>query len=288
MLNRVIGVMKRFYWAMVRSERYHSLMARIAVTDHIDRLQGQYRGTKRLEPHGFKVYSQADEDGIIQEIFIRIGTTDRRFIEVGAHDGSENCTAYLLHQGWSGLWLDAGENTQTVARHWPKESASGQVKFQAALIDPDNVNPVFEKAGVTGEIDLLVFDIDGNDYHVLKRLTAVKPRVICLEYNAHFPPPYRWVMPYNPAHHFDGSHVFGASLSAYDDLMRERGYTLVGCCLTGANAFFVRSDLTQDKFAEPATPEHLYQPPRFYLAYQPFGMRYGFSAGRSPPQLWKP
>ena len=27
----------------------------------------------RLEPHGFKVYSQHDEDGIIEEIFRRLG-----------------------------------------------------------------------------------------------------------------------------------------------------------------------------------------------------------------------
>ena len=42
---------------------------------------------KRLLRYGFKVYSQNDEDGIIQEIFRRIGTTSKTFIEFGVESG---------------------------------------------------------------------------------------------------------------------------------------------------------------------------------------------------------
>ena len=42
-----------------------------------------------LENYGYKVYSQNDEDGIIEEIFNRIGTTNKRFIEFGVQDGLE-------------------------------------------------------------------------------------------------------------------------------------------------------------------------------------------------------
>ena len=34
----------------------------------------RYADTRRLVRYGFKIYSQNDEDGIIQEIFSRIGT----------------------------------------------------------------------------------------------------------------------------------------------------------------------------------------------------------------------
>src|SRR5262245_40537087 len=44
---------------------------------------------KRLLRYGFKVYSQNDEDGIIQEIFRRIGSSNRTFVEFGAGDGLE-------------------------------------------------------------------------------------------------------------------------------------------------------------------------------------------------------
>lgn len=89
--------------------RYQSeSIARMLANAERDRLlsSDQLANSKRLETFGFKGYSQNDEDGIIQEIFRRIGTTDRKFIEFGTGNGLENNTAYLLCQGWSGLWLD--------------------------------------------------------------------------------------------------------------------------------------------------------------------------------------
>ena len=63
--------------------------------------QPRYQNKKMLIPHGLKVYSQADEDGIIQEIFKRLGVLKKTFIEIGVGDGTENNTLYLLLQGWA-------------------------------------------------------------------------------------------------------------------------------------------------------------------------------------------
>src|ERR1700750_209690 len=51
---------------------------------------------KRLLRYGFKMYSQCDEDGIIQEIFRRIGPSDRRFVEFGVETGVQCNTVKLL------------------------------------------------------------------------------------------------------------------------------------------------------------------------------------------------
>ena len=67
----------------------------------------RYRQPKRIVRHGAKVYSQNDEDGILQEIFRRIGMTNREFAEFGVQDGGECNTVLLLTSGWSGLWLEA-------------------------------------------------------------------------------------------------------------------------------------------------------------------------------------
>jgi hypothetical protein len=64
----------------------------------------------RLERSGFKVHSQYDEDGIIAEIFRRIGTTNRICVEFGAGNGSENWTGFLVMQGWRGLWIDGSDS----------------------------------------------------------------------------------------------------------------------------------------------------------------------------------
>ena len=53
------------------------------IESEIDRLHSlpKYQNKLRVEKNGFKVYSQNDEDGIIHEIFNRIGTTNKVFIE---------------------------------------------------------------------------------------------------------------------------------------------------------------------------------------------------------------
>ena len=55
---------------------------------------------------GYKVYSQNDEDGIIDSIFKEIGIQNKTFIEIGIGNGLENNTHYLLLQNWKGVWFD--------------------------------------------------------------------------------------------------------------------------------------------------------------------------------------
>src|SRR5690348_388840 len=60
---------------------------------------------------GFKVYSQVDEDGIIQELFRRVPsqTLDHTLIEIGCGNGLENNTHYLMLQGYRGFWVDGSD-----------------------------------------------------------------------------------------------------------------------------------------------------------------------------------
>src|SRR5262249_53165366 len=62
---------------------------------------------RRLLRYGYKVYSQNDEDGIIAEIFRRIGAQSRTFVEFGVETGVECNTAKLLVEGWRGLWIES-------------------------------------------------------------------------------------------------------------------------------------------------------------------------------------
>ena len=65
-----------------------------------------------LSPYELKVFSQNGEDGVLIEIFNRIGTTNRYFVEFGIQDGTEG-NAVLLAEvfGWSGLFIEADERT---------------------------------------------------------------------------------------------------------------------------------------------------------------------------------
>jgi hypothetical protein len=226
------------------------------------------RDPRRLERFGSKGYSQFDEDGVLQEIFRRVGVTNRRFLEIGTGDGRENNTVYLLCQGWGGVWIEADLGHHEIQRRAFKPAVdSSRLRPVHGFATRDNINELIEDTGgLQGPIDLLSIDIDGNDYHLLEAITVVAPRVIVIEYNAYIPPPVLWVMEYNPSHIYDeGSTYFGASLKSLELLGRKKGYTLVGCNLVGLNAFFVRTDLAGDLFAEEGQAERLFQPRRYWL-----------------------
>lgn len=213
-----------------------------------------------LERYGYKVYSQNDEDGIIEEIFNRIGTADKRFVEFGVQDGLESNCHFLLHKGWKGVWIDGNKKYfEKLIKLFEKPVKSNQLKAINAFITVDNINQlIINSLNGGGEIDLLSIDIDGNDYWIWEAITCIKPRVVIIEYNAKFPPPYEWIMPYNPNHVWDGTDLHGASLKALEKLGSRLGYQLVGTTMNGVNAFFVRNDLTKELFPKPATAENLY------------------------------
>jgi len=224
---------------------------------------------KRLLRYGFKVYSQNDEDGIIQEIFKRIGTRDKTFIEFGVETGAECNTAKLLLEGWRGLWIEGAQQyANAIRRSLGPFINDKRLTLAEAMVTAENVNGLFSQAGFSGEIDLLSIDIDFNDYWVWKAVDVVKPRVVAIEYNPIFRPPMSLVVPYEPTHRWDGTNYGGASLEALVRLGRTKGYRIVGCSFSGVNAFFVRDDLCEDHFIQPATAEEHYEPTRYFYAAQ--------------------
>ncbi len=226
------------------------------------------RNPKALEPYGYKVYSQNDEDGIIHEIFKRIGTINKSFIEFGVQNGLESNCHLLLFYGWKGLWIEGDEVfCSEIETKFRTVIRNGQLKIINRFITKDNINEIFTRGGVTGEIDLLSIDIDGNDIYVWDAIEVVNPRVVIVEYNAKFPPDIEWKQAYNPSHIWRGTDWHGASLKAFEILGRNKGYRLVGTNLRGCNAFFVRNDLAGDLFYEPAAAEALYNPLRMNLSF---------------------
>ena len=224
----------------------------------------RYGDPRRLLRYQSQVCSQNGEDGIIHEVFRRIGTATKIFAEVGVGDGRENNTAFLLSQGWTGFWIDGGsaflqalENREDL----PKDC----LKYLVSLASKENIAALFEQLGVPREFDLLSLDVDQNTYHVWEGLRSFRPSVVVVEYNAAIPPDVDWKVRYSANRTWNGTQNFGASLKAFEILGRQFGYSLVGCEFTGVNAFFVRDELLAGKFAEPFTSENHYEPPRYSM-----------------------
>ena len=217
----------------------------------------------RLLRHGYKMFSQNQEDGMIAEVFARIGAGSRRFVEFGVQDGLECNSTFLLMQGWSGAWIEGSGADAGRAR---TAFASYPVEVVNDFVTVENADALISRLAAGEELDLLSIDVDTIDYWLWKAIVSVSPRLVVIEYNASWPPFLRKTVAHDPIMDWDGTNYSGASLGALEALGREKGYCLVGCSLAGVNAFFVRDDLVGQHFCAPFTAENHYEPPRYDLA----------------------
>lgn len=208
-----------------------------------------------------KIYSQNGEDGIIEAIFNKIGTTNKYFVEFGVKEGTECNTRLLREKEWDGLWMD--------------NDGYGNLLTKKEFITAENINELFKKYNVPENFDLLSIDIDFNDYWVWKAIEGYFPRVVIIEYNASILPTQSLTVKYEPTRMFDETNYFGASLLAYAKLADKKGYTLVGCDNNGVNAFFVKKEVVKDNFILKSV-EELYRPPQYgimisgkYIGHKP-------------------
>lgn len=216
-----------------------------------------WRAAVALDPNpllraGAKYFSQFDEDGILAAILGRLGLRTGRFLEIGVGDGTENNTLLLMAQGWRGQWI-GGEPLA-----WSPTGT--RLSFTEAFVTAENVVTLVRDP----ECDVAAIDIDGNDLWVAQALLPhISPRVLVVEYNAKFPPPVRFAMPYEPTFSWQGDDYFGASLSSWIDLLGPAGYRLVCCSYMGVNAFFVR-EADASAFADvPTEVGRLFRPPLY-------------------------
>jgi hypothetical protein len=194
-----------------------------------------------LTANRFTCRSQNEEDGLLLALFERIGTTDRRAVEIGCGMNGGNSGFLVAECGWSGLMVDADRAKIAAVK---QRFAGHAVTTSKARITRETVNGALMHHGFTGELDLLSIDIDGMDYWVWEAINACNPRVVVIEYNWLFGPERSVTIAYDS--NFDvgsvGTRAYrGASLAALIHLGRRKGYRLVAT--ERVNAVFLRNDI---------------------------------------------
>ncbi len=244
-----------------------------------------------INSHEKKIYSQNGEDGILEFIFSKIGTTNKFSVEFGVGNGFECNTVHLLEKkGWTGLMMDYGADQDiqwkgVLKKAWSNKNIGFSknikkyVNFSKKIIKrkersihytldikneritAENIENLFQKYQVPKNFDLLSIDIDYNDFWVWKAISKFHPRVLVIEFNSSVPPTESKVVPYDPNAQWDGTNYFGASLLALKNLSLEKNYTLLGCDSNGINAFFCKSDLVKNFKIKDI--EDLYRSPKY-------------------------
>lgn len=181
-----------------------------------------YAPVSELAKYEKKMYSQNGEDGITLEILKRIDHVEN-YVEFGVQDGTECNTRILDLNGWTGLQMDGGYDSNGIKKEF---------------VTRENVIDLFKKYSVPNHIGVLSVDTDYNDFYIVERiLNHYTADLVIVEYNASWTDdriiPYKLGM-------WDGTNHFGASLKAWCKLFSKHNYSLVYTESKGVNAFFVR------------------------------------------------
>ena len=232
------------------------------LADILGAVSPRYADERRLLRVATRVTSQNFEDAMTADIFARIGFGNRRFVEIGAGDGHENCTRFLLeHLDFSGVWVERSPAfVERIRKRFKRYIDGGRLTVIEAKVDRDNIGGLIPAQYAS--VDFLSVDIDMNTSHVWRGMD-VTARVACIEYNASFPPSVAFEVEYDPDGTWDHSNIYGASLKTLENIGRDKGMRLVGCDFVGVNAFFVAENEVKDRFRDPFTAENHFEPPRF-------------------------
>ena len=263
MIKNLFNKLFQFFYATNKSEVV--LQSKLRQEINFIKKREFERDNKNLIPFGYKVFSQTDEDGIINEIFKRIGTTNKQFLEFGVNTDFNN-TTYLLFNGWKGVWLESSKKKIIkIEEKYSSFIKNKKLKLFNKIITAENVNEELKFSKLNKNLDLLSIDIDGNELYVLNELKIINPRVIIVEYNAKFPPPVEKTIKYDPKFIWDYDDYFGSSLQLLENTLKKIGYVLVGCNALGVNAFFIKKELVKNKFQKNSTAQFHYQEFRIWL-----------------------
>jgi hypothetical protein len=186
------------------------------------------------------VYSQNGEDGVIQEILLRISkevVLDHWCVEFGAWDGvylSNTCR--LIREDNYRAVLIEGDPARVKQLHENFALRDVSIICQFVSFDGKNtIDNILSTTSIPEDFDFLSIDVDGVDYHIFESIERFRPKVVCIEFNPTIPNSVDFVQDKS----FGVKH--GSSAQALVRLARTKGYVAVHA--TECNLIFVRRDL---------------------------------------------
>jgi hypothetical protein len=196
---------------------------------------------KFIRDSEYSIFSQHWEDGVLDFLMSKL-SKNKTFFEIGFHAVESNCLNLALNKGFIGCFVDAGKDHCNRARILYKK-LNLDVNTISAYVNK-NINEIYSEKFGNEAVDVFSIDVDGIDYWIWKYFD-INPRVVIVEYNSLIDiEKGSATVPY--ADVFDNrgiSYYHGASLSAFNSLAKQKGYSLVYCESVGVNAFYVRNDL---------------------------------------------
>ena|GEM_PF-835772 len=204
-----------------------------------------------LRTRAYNKYTQWGEDGLLEAIFSKIGTTNRTVIECGAGDPVRGSNSRkLIEEGWQALLVEPDEKKRAALfAEYGDHFTNKQVKivpyYAAARTEPRNgrflvsMDDILTQNSIPETPDLLVIDVDGQDWYLWNGLIHHRPRVVVIEWGQ------QEDIDFIPEEDGPGQ----AGSRAIEQLAALKGYEPIVC--TGYNFICVDRELLPMLGAEP-------------------------------------
>jgi hypothetical protein len=177
--KKIFGKLRNLLSLPYQIEGFKSSICAFQSLELFDKTKAIQRSSKNpLNQFGKKCFSQTDEDGITLEIIRRINCQENGvYVEFGVGDGTENNTLILPALGWNGVWI----GNEALAISIDKIDAS-RLAYMKGWITLENCVELIE-LGLSQikepAVDVLSFDLDGNDIYFVEKILAsgIQPKV---------------------------------------------------------------------------------------------------------------
>jgi len=137
----------------------------------------------------FSGFSQNGEDGILDVLRKQLLRSNRYFVEIGAADGIENNTAWLVvAEKYDGMMIEGDPHLVERARRVITGYSIG-TECHNMFMTRKNVHELGRLA-CHHDPDVFSLDIDGNDYYIADAIldSGFRPKIFVVEYNSVYGP----------------------------------------------------------------------------------------------------
>ena len=191
--------------------------------------------------HGYNVYSQHGEDGIIDCIRSLIGKENLNYkcCEFGAWDGVHFSNTFNLikNKSYDAILIESNKKKFKQLRQNIPAKNIIKLNQKVGFEKSSNLDFILREHGYPIDIDFVSIDIDGNDYHIFDDLKEFIPKIICIEYNTTMSNSLLFVQKK------DQNISHGSSIRSLVNLALKKKYHLVTC--TPTNVFFIHENYKQ-------------------------------------------
>lgn len=218
----------------------------------------------------FSGFSQNGEDGIIDVLRSQLKHSNRYIVEIGAAEGTENNSSWLLTTaGYEGLMVEGDPRQSARARRNVGRYSIGS-QFLSMFVKLGTVDAILNKVAFR-DPDVFSLDIDGNDWYIANAMFSheFRPKIVSVEYNSAFGPERSVTSKYHDDFRRSTAHpsqlYYGVSLAGWKGFFDKHGYRFVTIDSNGVNAFFVESSQLDDAFMGSLQPRQGFIENRYQL-----------------------